>query len=243
VQVTDLRTLQPQTTLKFEGCEWIHAPASLTEEHLLNPNKDEVNKFVQETYWPECAELVKQRIGAVKAVPYQWRHRRMETNEVKADGKNTATKPVQNFHVDNDAETAEGNLRKALGDDEAERWLGKRWGIVNIWRPVGETVKQWPLALLDSHTIDRAQVTESILTVNNYKPNSKILRYSPDFRFYYCSDLTPDEALLFVDFDSQPDGMMVGVAHGAFEDHSSPKDAPLRRSTEVRVLVLMEELD
>lgn len=45
--------------------------------------------------------------------------------------------------MDNDATTAEVNLRTHVGDEEAEKWLTKRWGIVNVWRPVGEPVKQW----------------------------------------------------------------------------------------------------
>lgn len=160
-----------------------------------------------------------------------------------SDGHGTTSKPVQNFHVDNDRSTAVTHLKKHLGEEEAAKWMKKHWGIVNVWRPVGDTVKQWPLALLDSHTIDRQKLTQSVMTLNNYKPASTILVYNPDFRFYYASDLTPEEALIFVDYDDRPADLMVGVAHGAFEDHSSPKDAPLRRSTEVRVLVLLEELD
>jgi hypothetical protein len=145
------------------------------------------------------------------------------------------------MHMDNDAQTAEVNLRRVLGDEEAERWLSKHWGIINVWRPVGETVRQWPLALVDSTVFSRDEATQPIFTKNNYKSHFTALTYNPDYRFYYVSDLSPDEALLFVDYDSEPKGNLVGMAHGAFEDHNSPLDAPLRRSIEVRCLVLYDD--
>lgn len=54
--------------------------------------------------------------------------------------------------------------------------------------------------------------------------------------------LAPDEALLFVDYDSAPrdsDGV-VGIAHGAFEDHHAPPKVHRRRSIETRCLVLYD---
>jgi hypothetical protein len=148
--------------------------------------------------------------------------------------------------MDNDAETAAINLRRVLGNEEAERWLTKRWAIVNVWRPVGDVVRQWPLALVDARTVVRARDTVPIYTRNNYKSHFSALKYSPQLRFYYVSNLAPDEALVFVDYDSagsEVDGRSnsLGIAHGAFEDHNAPKIVPKRRSIEVRCLVLYED--
>lgn len=138
------------------------------------------------------------------------------------------------------------NLRRVLGDEEADRWLSKRWGIVNVWRPVGDVVRQWPLALVDSRTLVRSCDTVPIYTRNNYKTHFTALKYSPHLRFYYVSNLAPDEALVFIDFDSAGNGASsgasaLGMAHGAFEDHSAPKMVPRRRSIEVRCLVLYDD--
>lgn len=156
-------------------------------------------------------------------------------------------KPLPNFHMDNDAATAEVNLRRFLGEEEASRWLGKSWGIVNVWRPVGDVVRQWPLALVDSCSIVYGRDTQPIYTLNNYKTHFTAPRPQEHFRFYYVSNLAPDEALLFVDYDSKHaantgDGQTaVGVAHGAFEDHNAPDRYPRRRSIEVRSLVLYDD--
>lgn len=145
--------------------------------------------------------------------------------------------------MDNDAETAVVNLRRVLGDDEADRWLTKRWGIANVWRPVGDVVRQWPLALVDSRSLSASSDTVPIYTRNNYKTHFTALKPSPHLSFYYVSNLAPDEALVFVDFDSacSDDARSLGMAHGAFEDHSAPKVVPKRRSIEVRCLVLYDD--
>lgn len=156
-----------------------------------------------------------------------------ETN-VK-DHHDTSTKPVQNFHVDNDDETAEAALRKVLGDEEAEEWMKGRWGIVNLWRPVGKAIEQWPLAVIDSTAHDWNN-TVPVHTKNNYKGYTLLLPPSEDYNFYYVKNLAPDECLMFKNYQSNPDGSRFRVAHGAFLDHAHPDKGFLRRSVEVRVV-------
>jgi hypothetical protein len=49
--------------------------------------------------------------------------------------------------------------------------------------------------------------------------------------------MTADEAVLIRCFDSQRDGAARFSAHGAFDDPSTPADAPPRESIETRALV------
>ncbi|OAA36428.1 hypothetical protein NOR_07507 [Metarhizium rileyi] len=243
VDITDMRDFEPRTTLGVEGVEWVYAPTTLSEDKLLAPDKNDVEAFVRGPYFGECARLVEERTGAVKAVPYNFRHRRIELTTNLHDPYNFSSKPLPNFHMDNDAETAKVNLRRVLGEEEAARWLNKRWGIVNVWRPVGDVVRQWPLALVDSRTIVYGRDTQPIYTLNNYKTHFTALRPQSHFNFYYVSNLAPDEALLFVDYDSAHEGRdsPVGMAHGAFQDHFAPEKIPRRRSIEVRCLVLYKD--
>ncbi|CAF9935786.1 hypothetical protein IMSHALPRED_010350 [Imshaugia aleurites] len=238
VNVTDIRDYDPPTTLAVEGCEWVHSPTALTEADLLENDREKVNLTVEGAYFQECAKLVQQRTNATRALAYNWRHRRLEKDLVPGGTVGLSGKPLATFHMDNDEETARMNLRRNLGDAEAERWLKKRWGIINVWRPIGDTVLQWPLGLLDSRDIKADQNTAPIFTRNNYKSHFSALKYSPGFKYYYVNQLTTDEALLFVDYDSAKSSQLSGLAHGAFQDHSTSDNAPLRRSIEVRVLVL-----
>ncbi|KAK2593004.1 hypothetical protein QQS21_009294 [Conoideocrella luteorostrata] len=239
VTVTDLRHFEPQTTLASEGIQWTCRPSALSEDKLSG-TPVEVKEFISGTYYDECAELVKEITGAARAIAYHYRHRRIEEDTNIHDTHNMSTKPVTYFHVDNDDRTATESLRSVLGDTEADSVLShnKRWGIVNVWRPIGDVVKQWPLALASS----RGCETAPIYTRNNYKSHFTALKHSPHLCFYYVSNLKPDEALLFVNYYSGgKDTPALRIAHGAFEDHNAPEGVPGRRSIEVRCLVLYED--
>jgi hypothetical protein len=77
VDITDLRHFEPRTSLRDEGVEWVHAPSILSEDKLLAAPGD-VEAFVRGPYFEECAQIVKDQTGASKAIPYNFRHRRIE---------------------------------------------------------------------------------------------------------------------------------------------------------------------
>jgi hypothetical protein len=237
--VTDLRDYQPRASLEVEGLEYVDFPSHLEEEYLMNPDKEFVKVKVEKDYWTECAELVKANTGAIQVHPYHWRHRMTPKNMKQDDAsKGVSSKPVTHFHIDNDASTAEGSLRAKLGDEEAERWLQSgHWGIINVWKPIGDPAFQFPLAMVDVSGVDWEKDVEVVLTRNNYKNSINGLKYREDFDFYYVKDLRPDEALLFRNFDSK-EGRSIGVPHAAVDDVNTPIDSPSRRSIEVRCLVL-----
>jgi len=249
VWVEDLRALEPRATLAKVGCEFLTAPTNLDEKDLKSEDLSVVSLALSR-YYAECETLVRARTGGTRAVAYHHRHReqRQPTGAAGAgihDVQDFSSRPVATFHVDNDAATAERNLRRAIGDNEAERdWLvdGKHWGILNVWRPLGEMVRQWPLALLDSRTyeLECCNAAVPIATLGNYKKHFIGLRALPDYRFYYVKNMRPEEALIFIDYDSASTSAVSGLGHGAVQDHNSPPNAPLRRSLEVRVLVLYD---
>lgn len=239
LNVINLRDYQPQVKLNVEGVEYVSFNSSLQEESLLHPDKAEVKSVVEKLYWPECAELVKKNTGAVEVVPYHWRHRQTPKNMQEQDAsKGVSSKPVTHFHIDNDASTAEGSLKAALGEEEASRWLASgHWGIVNVWKPIGDPAYQYPLAVVDVTKVNWQRDVEVVLTRNNYKNSINGLRFRDGFDYYYVKDLRADEALLFRNFDSQ-DGRGIGVPHAAVDDVNTPVGCPPRRSIEVRCLVL-----
>ncbi|PVH78561.1 hypothetical protein DL98DRAFT_590300 [Cadophora sp. DSE1049] len=227
VDVTDLRHFEPPTTLAFEGIEWAYGPSILSEDKLLAPNKTDVEDFVRGPYFQECAQLVKEKTGATQSIAYNFRHWRIEE---------FSAKPLPNFHIDNDA-NCRSEPTACTRDKEAERWLTKRWGIVNC----DNDHLRWLTLVPSKHGSD----TVPIYTRNNYNTHFTALKPCPQFRFYYVSNLAPDEALIFVDIYSAGSGKPVtqslGMAHGAFEDCNAPERVPRRRSIEVRCLVLYDD--
>jgi hypothetical protein len=61
--------------------------------------------------------------------------------------------------------------------------------------------------------------------------------YSHRHHWYYVPQQRTDEVTLLKVYDSQTDGTARLTAHTAFDDPTTPPDAPPRRSIEVRTLV------
>ncbi|KAK4210476.1 hypothetical protein QBC37DRAFT_292397 [Rhypophila decipiens] len=258
ITVHDFRHRSPPARLPTTKCELVPAPTNLREANLKSPDET-LKQSTIDAYYTECEVLVQSRLpGCVRALAFHHRHREQAgpSSEDALHGvQSFANKPVATFHVDNDSSTAERHLRRKVGDSLAdEEWLGKgkRWGIVNVWRPVGDVAYRLPLALavqdedtFSSPSSSSEKVEETMVrieTPQNYKTHFIGVRPLSEqkYKFWYASNMTPDEALIFMDYDSAT-GEISGVAHGAVEDHNTPDDAPLRRSIEVRVLVLYED--
>ena len=89
-----------------------------------------------------------------------------------------------------------------------------------------------PLAVADYRSID--------LERDLAETSTNSFRYNPGHAWYYLSDQTPDEVTLFKCFDSDVNKARF-AAHLAFADKTSPADAPLRQSIEVRAMVFDTE--
>jgi hypothetical protein len=118
-----------------------------------------------------------------------------------------------------------------------------------IWRPVERDVTREPLAMLDARTVapeDFEAVTISLPDPSSGKAFDKIytaskgfdiaqIRASDRHRWYYISDLAPDEALVFKQYDSRTDGRARQTPHSAIE--SVRDHGPARQSIEFRCLL------
>ena len=65
------------------------------------------------------------------------------------------------------------------------------------------------------------------------------ISFAEGHRWWYCSEMTPDEVLLIKCFDSKMDKTARAVPHGAFE--FSGQEGSARESIEVRCLLFWEE--
>ncbi|KAJ3503492.1 hypothetical protein NMY22_g18231 [Coprinellus aureogranulatus] len=125
-----------------------------------------------------------------------------------------------------------------MSADEAPELLKKRFQIINLWRPISHTALDWPLALCDYYSVDVKQDTQPI-TLAYPDRNGEVygIKYNPNFQWKYLRGMTPDEAILIKCYDSIQDGSVaVFTPHTAFADPTTPPDAPLRQSIELRAL-------
>jgi hypothetical protein len=187
---------------------------------------------IERVYYPESEALLKRYTGAKRVVIFD--HTLRDGRSVRDGG---AREPVKYVHNDQTFVSGPRRVRDHLPPHEADALLSGRVAIVNLWRPIGETVESSPLALCDSRSIALTDLVPSDLVYPDKVGETYGFVFDPRHRWYYFPLMTPDEVLLLKIYDSAGDGIARLTAHTAFDDPSSPPDARARRSIELRSLL------
>jgi hypothetical protein len=230
VAIRNARPLAAGLSLDAEGFALLRAPTAVAA--FDDP------AAIRAVYYPEVERLIAGATGAERVIAFDHNVRnaaRAESGEAGIRG------PVQSTHNDfTDRSGRDRALREleARGLDPA--LLGRRFAIVNLWRPIGRPVEKWPLAVADARTIAPADLIVTDLLYRDRVGETYALRFNPAQLWYHFPLLTPDEAILIKGYDSAEEVARF-TAHSAFEDPGSPDGAPERESIEVRALVLWPE--
>jgi len=224
--IHDVRGKEDTVGLDKTGFQYVRYPS---KEKLF---KDE--EAIKTAYYKEVEDLLKQHAGAKRVFIFDHTIRRPPTPETQNTKEYRG--PVQYVHVDQTTEAAIARVRDHMGDD-AERLLKGRFRIINVWRPIENTVAHNPLALADFHSVD---VDNDLIAARLIYPHKVggtfTLQHNPSHRWNYLADQTVDEVALIKCFDSDFSRARM-TPHTAFQDLTSPADAPQRQSIEVRALV------
>ncbi|MGY2198013.1 CmcJ/NvfI family oxidoreductase [Pseudomonas gingeri] len=228
VSIHNARLLDEPASIDRQGFEKV--------DHGSTVPDLEDEEQVREHYYPEIEALLKQQTGAVKVVIFD------HTIRIDEHGREDRglREPVRYVHNDQTERSAIRRVRDHLPADEAEQRLLKRFAIINVWRPIGAPVLSSPLALCDARSMSDGDLLPSDLVYRDKVGETFSVRANPAHRWYYYPHLQPDEALLLKIHDSRRDVARLS-AHTAFDDPTTPADAPLRRSIEVRTLVFFDE--
>lgn len=190
-------------------------------------------------YDPEVEALVKQQTGAAKVVVFD------HTIRVQSDDKRREKKvreTVKLAHNDYTEKSGPQRVRDILGDDaEAEQRLAGRYAFFNLWRPVVGPVLSVPLAMCDARSVAPQDWVIAELVYTDRVGEIYNLAWSEGQRWWYFPRMTTDEVLLFKCFDSARDGRSRFTPHSAFDDPTTPADAPPRESIETRVVAFFED--
>ena len=149
-------------------------------------------------------------------------------------------------HADFTGPAAAAMLRRNLPPDEAEaRLRGPRFSVFNVWRAFSGPPQDVPLALCDTRSVAPQDKQYCEITMKSAGGDlltwENITYYhNQGHRWWYCPDMTRDEAYVFRSFDSAP-GHAEQVPHSAFVSESCPASAPPRASVEVRVFAFYED--
>jgi len=191
---------------------------------------------VRSSFYPEVVEFLKANIGAKRVLVFDHTIRSEKNAQKKlTDEKNTSQRtPVMLVHCDYTAESGPLRVTQLLGD-EAESLLSRRVAFINVWKPLN-VVEERPLAMCDVQSCADADFFKLFLRYRDRTGENYVMSPSPEHKWWYFPRMNPDQAILLKTFDSEVDGRARFVGHTAFEDPSSPKDAKMRESVEIRTI-------
>lgn len=190
--------------------------------------------WVAEAYAPQCLKLVQDLTGAAHVAPFYG------GGVLIRDTGNAEAAPAAEFvHLDQTRKSIRPFLEQAADAAVRERW--KRVKVFNVWRPLTPPPQDVPLALCDQRTLDPGDWVVGRTVEPNFPDGVPYVSsvFNPDQRWFYLSDLTPDDVVVFKGYDSDPDAPF-GCLHGAFKQPVTATGATPRASAEARVFAFFD---
>lgn len=232
-------------TLSQNGFELKHRPVAGDLD--LYDSADVVNR-----YYADCEALVRAATGARKVLAFDHNVRSRKPAKMKNGG--TVQNPAPIVHGDYTAGSAPLRVAQLatqkLVNDVLEPSLtqddvhAERFAIVNVWRPI-EPVLECPLAFCDACSVESGDLVTFYIYYADRVGENYFAKHNPEHDWVYFRDMVPSECVLLKTWDSgvaieaqrRKQGSTFAL-HSAFADPSSPPDAPLRESIEVRTVAI-----
>lgn len=229
VHISDARRLPVPPSLEVNGFTLVDHPTRVRD--FMDRDR------AREIYRPEIESLLLRLTGADKVIVtnavLRWSERAGDHESF------INSRPARFVHVDYSRQSFDEFARIHLGEcaDAAAR-LGRRYAAYNIWRVITPPPQDVPLALCDARSTSADDVTtgEAVIDapgVPEVRFGSSLYRANPAHRWYWFSDMRPDEALVFKAFDSDRSRVQ-GCPHSAFDNPTCPERVPPRASVEIR---------
>jgi len=226
-------------TVRIQNGRAMIGPFSLDREGFIFINhKTKVQNFYDEdeiksVYYPEIEQLVKGVTGASRIVVFD--HTLRAADDATREEKQVGA-PVRRVHNDYTEWSGPQRVRDLLPQEEAEELLKGRFAVIQVWRPIRNPVRATPLAIADARSLESKNLIPTERRYPERVGEIYHITFNSDHRWFYFPEMQRNEALVFKCYDSQKDGRARWTAHAAFEDPTSPADAPPRESIEMRTL-------
>lgn len=218
VNVTDLRGSDWQPTFHRDGVEFIDRPSSVNDSDDMEDWKA--------AYEQELRVLLKERLGAKEAIIFD--------HTIRVDDPQAARRPARNVHNDYNEAGAQQRLIDLVGEDRAKEFRVAGFGFVNVWRPIENAIKSSPLGFINPATMQRDDWMDIGLIYPDRFGQILGVASNQDHQWFYRSNMTPDEAIIFNIYDS---GGRPLLAHSALDLPDDIKATVPRKSIESRTLI------
>jgi len=126
---------------------------------------------------------------------------------IRSDTDSANRRPARNVHVDYSAASAKRRLNDILGTtlgaDAVDDVRAGHYGFVNVWRPLDHSVRTSPLGFIRADTVQ----PDDWMTIDLVYPDRRGeilgLEANPAHDWFFQSDMTPNEAVIFNIYDSR----------------------------------------
>ncbi len=145
---------------------------------------------------------------------------------------------MRRVHNDYTEASAPRRLADLLGPGAEP--TGRRFAVINVWRPIRGPVQTAPLALADAQSVEPRDIVAADLVYPDRTGEIYYATYNPGHRWVYYPRMDRSEAILIKGYDSLDDGSARFALHTAFDDPTTPPNAAPRESIEVRALVFFD---
>ncbi len=227
VPIRDMRPIAAEIELDRQGF-------ALVEQHTAVRDFWD-DEEVRRVYYPEAERFIAEKTGASRVFIFDHLQRRRVPGATRR-APGVPPQPATRVHVDHTARSGPQRVRDLL-PDEAEELLKGRVQVINLWRPIRGPLQDSPLAVCDARTVDPADLVPSDLVYRERVGETYSVMYNPAHEWYYVPEMRREQALLLKIADTKTDGRARFMPHTSFTDPTTPHDAFLRESIELRTLV------
>jgi hypothetical protein len=233
MKIRDARAVQQNLSLDREGFVLAQHRSAVAGSHDL--------ALLGRDYHAEMQEMLKSLTGARAVLPQRTGLLIRFGERSKEQG---SAKPARFAHLDYTTEWAHRFVTLVTGWERASLPAYRRFAIYQTWRATSQPPQDNSLAICDGRTVrDRDTVEFDVAIGPEEVPGntfvSRVCYHNAAHEWYYFSNLTRDEVIVFKAFDSAtPDAL--NAAHTAFDDPSAPADAVPRASVEARFIAFFD---
>ncbi|GAB5489751.1 MAG: CmcJ/NvfI family oxidoreductase [Parasphingorhabdus sp.] len=218
VEVTDLRGSDFQPDFHRDGIEFLNHSSAVRDFE-----SDEHRKA---SYNQELIDLLKTHIGAKEVIVFD--------HTVRIDDPKAPRRPARNVHNDYNKAGAEQRLIDLIGEQRTKEFHDAGYGFVNVWRPIENIIKSSPLGFIDPRSMQNDDWMDIGLIYPDRVGQILGVADNPCHHWFYQSDMTPDEVIIFNIYDN---GERPYLAHSALDLPSDANASVPRKSIESRTLV------
>ena len=238
MSIRDARPIADRLRLDEHGFELHSRPTAFAHFY------DEA--AVRERYYPEVQALMQEITGALAVVAFD---HNVRSAARAARGEQGVRVPVDQVHNDYTEQSGPKRRREILDAAGRADLADRHFAFVNLWRPIVGQVLDNPLTVCDARSVSPEDLVateiqhfgEDDLTVPRHTGQIQSVRHNPEHRWFYVSEMRPEEFLLLKCYDSRADGRARFMPHTGFRNPACPSEFVPRESIEARTLVVFNE--